>query len=523
MPSSIGVSRGTSRDLTDEVEERRNRVALTLDASRRSDLGQYFTPDPVARFMASMFELSDQPATLLDPGAGVGSLAAAFVARWSDECRSPLFVTACEVDSALHDELRATLRRCGRVPKVTTELLGEDFIDWTTDRLGGLRLTEPPVFSHIIMNPPYRKMASGSQERRLLRYVGMDVPNLYAAFLALGTRLLAPGGQMVAITPRSFTNGLYFKAFRRELLSSVSLRRIHVYDSRDTAFADADVLQENVVFMAERATRRRTVTVTSSASPSAADATSRQVRYDEVVRPGDPEQFIHLAPHADHADVATAVASLPNTITSLGLSVSTGRVVDFRSQDHLRPLPGAGTVPLVYPTHMKAGALSWPKPGKKPNALKRCDETESLLLPAGCYVLVKRFSAKEERRRVVASLVREGDLPGDWWGFENHLNVFHCSNRGLDPDLATGLTVWLNSTPVDVAFRQFSGHTQVNATDLRNMRYPSQEQLRALGEASGVSVLTQEKVDSLVAVHVAGHWAKARLARTPVSRPALRP
>ncbi len=159
---------------------------------------------PVARFIASMFELSDRPATLLDPGAGVGPLAAAFVARWSDECRSPLSVTACGVDSALHDGLRATLMRCERVPKGTTELLGADFINWTTDRLGGLRLTEPPVFTHIIMNPPYRKVASSSRERSLLRYVGIDVPNLYAAFLTLGMRLLAPGGQMVAITPRSF-------------------------------------------------------------------------------------------------------------------------------------------------------------------------------------------------------------------------------------------------------------------------------------------------------------------------------
>ena len=100
--------------------------------------------------------------------------------------------------------MRATLTRCERVPKGTTELLGADFINWTTDRFGGLRLTEPPVFTHIIMNPPYRKVASSSRERSLLRYVGIDVPNLYAAFLTLGMRLLAPGGQMVAITPRSF-------------------------------------------------------------------------------------------------------------------------------------------------------------------------------------------------------------------------------------------------------------------------------------------------------------------------------
>ena len=490
--------------LTDEVEKRRQRVSLTLDPARRADLGQFFTPDPVAGFLASMFNLTDEPATLLDPGAGVGSLTAAVVARWLVECDQPLAVTACEVDPELHTELRATLAHCEYGTNVTAGLLGANFIEWSTDLLGGLRLSSPPGFTYVVMNPPYRKLASHSRDRHLLQSVGIQAPNLYAAFLALGARLLAPGGQMVAITPRSFANGPYFKAFRRDLLSWVGLRRIHVYDSRDTAFSDSDVLQENVVFLAERSSERRSVFVTSSRSSSSVEIVGRDVPYSEVVRPDDPEQFIHLTPHADHADTASAVASLPNTVASLGVTVSTGRVVDFRSKNHLRLQPTGDTVPLVYPTHMSEGMLAWPKETKKPNALVRCSDTESLLLPAGCYVVVKRFSSKEERRRVVASLVRERDLPGDAWAFENHLNVFHASNRGLTETMAAGLTLWLNSTVVDVAFRQFSGHTQVNATDLRNMRYPSHDELVALGEAAGVSVLTQDKVDALVSNHVAG-------------------
>ncbi len=490
--------------LTDEVEERRQRVSRVLDPVQRVDLGQFFTPDAVAQFLASMFTMVDAPATVLDPGAGVGSLTAAFVARWVAECNAELAVTACEVDPTLHGDLRATLDGCELGTAVTTKLLGANFIEWGTDLIGGLSVIDSPRFGYVVMNPPYRKMASGSHDRHLLRLVGIDVPNLYAAFLALGARLLAPGGQMVAITPRSFANGPYFKAFRRDLLSWVGLRRIHVYDSRDAAFSDADVLQENIVFLAERSPERRTVFITSSPAPSSTASTSREVRYAEVVRPDDPEQFIHLTPHADHADTAAKVAALSTTVASLGIAVSTGRVVDFRSRDHLRQEPTAGTVPLLYPTHMSEGTIAWPKDTKKPNALARCPDTEGLLLPSGCYVVVKRFSAKEERRRVVASIVRDGDLPGDSYAFENHLNVFHSSNRGLDPALAAGLTVWLNSSVVDVAFRQFSGHTQVNATDLRNMRYPSHRELIALGESAGVSVLTQEKVDALVANHVAG-------------------
>jgi adenine-specific DNA-methyltransferase len=41
------------------------------------------------------------------------------------------------------------------------------------------------------------------------------------------------------------------------------------------------------------------------------------------------------------------------------------------------------------------------------------------------------------------------------------------------------LAAFLNSTVLDVYFRQFNGHTQVNATDLRNLRYPSRSQLES--------------------------------------------
>lgn len=67
-------------------------------------------------------------------------------------------------------------------------------------------------------------------------------------------------------------------------------------------------------------------------------------------------------------------------------------------------------------------------------------------------------------------------------GFENHLNIFHEGKQGLPEALAYGLAVFLNTTAVDENFRRFNGHTQVNATDLRLVKYPSRATLMALGE-----------------------------------------
>ncbi|MBL1130482.1 MAG: hypothetical protein D8M54_18535 [Chloroflexi bacterium] len=48
-------------------------------APLRADAGQFFTPPPVVRLMASFFETLPADIHLLDAGAGVGVLTAAFV------------------------------------------------------------------------------------------------------------------------------------------------------------------------------------------------------------------------------------------------------------------------------------------------------------------------------------------------------------------------------------------------------------------------------------------------------------
>ena len=81
--------------------------------------------------------------------------------------------------------------------------------------------------------------------------------------------------------------------------------------------------------------------------------------------------------------------------------------------------------------------------------------------------------------------------------FENHLNVFHNQKHGIQENLARGLTVYLNSSIVDETFRRFSGHTQVNATDLRLIKYPNRDILFSLGKWSkGLKNISQTMIDN---------------------------
>jgi hypothetical protein len=164
-------------------------------------------------------------------------------------------------------------------------------------------------------------------------------------------------------------------------------------------------------------------------------------------------------------------------------------------------MPGPDTVPLLYPAHFNGGRVNWPLAGhKKPNAISRNADTEKWLYPNGFYCVVRRFSSKEEKRRIVAGVAEPANfLPYSVLGFENHLNLFHMGKKGLPETLARGLAVFLNSSAVDENFRRFNGHTQVNATDLKLMKYPSHLALTALGDwAKRQLDLTQATIDEQI-------------------------
>jgi hypothetical protein len=315
---------------------------------------------------------------------------------------------------------------------------------------------------------------------------------------------LADHGQLVAIIPRSFCNGPYYKPFREFVLQRAALRRMHLFASRTTAFKDDDVLQENIIILLERGGRQATVTVSLSTDDTFGDLISHDYPFDQIVLPGDPEHFIHVPTSPELGTLAQS-AAVRYSLDDLGMAVSTGPVVDFRVREHLRVMPEHDTAPLLYPAHFSGAAPAWPVAGKKPNAIQRNADTDKWLYPTGFYCVVRRFSSKEERRRVVASVVDPALFGGaSMLGFENHLNVFHDNKRGLPEALARGLAVYLNTTAVDEQFRRFNGHTQVNATDLRTIKYPSRAMLIELGQWAMqqdhlTQVLIDDKLESITA------------------------
>lgn len=502
----------TAHNWLEHIDFFRVDVTRKITPERKAILGQFLTPVPLARFIASLLRCETPDVVLLDAGAGVGTLLAAVVEMLCDRTHPPqsVHVVAYEVDPLfvpyLCDTLHVCKTKCHQSQiKFSSQVIEEDFIAHAVDILSfPLFFNEHSYYTCAVLNPPYRKIRTDSHYRHLFRQVGIETSNLYTGFLALVTLLLAPGGELAAITPRSFCNGPYFQPFRQFFIEKMALRRFHIFDSRERVFHDESVLQENIILSAQKTIRRpENLVISTGLDPDDDMHTVWEVPYTDVVYPDDPNLVIYLASDALEQQVASRMLRLPGTLDSLGLAVSTGRVVDFRATTFLRQQPENNTVPLIYPTHITNGYVEWPKPqSKKPNALVACAETHTLLVPNEHYVLVRRFTTKEELKRVVAVVYDAEKIRTSFVGFENHLNYIHQNGQEMPLPLAKGLALFLNSTFVDIYLRQFSGNTQVNAADLRMLRYPSIEQLLALGRDFDTMELSQNALDSMVAQEI---------------------
>lgn len=482
----------TTSALLDHAERLREQHEARVPVDERKRRGQVFTPPAVSRFMAGLLEIPGGRFRLLDPGAGVGSLTAAVCERLL-RLRQPRAVEihAFETDSDLAALLEEVLKECASAMEEAGHqaaihvhrgdfILGADAARDQGDLFAGpYRLGE---FDAAIMNPPYFKIAGDSEYARALGDVVHGQPNIYALFMAQAARMLRRRGQLVAITPRSFCNGLYFREFRRWYFSKMSLRHVHLFESRRATFEG--VLQESVVTVA-RLDGGKAGPVAVSHSPTGRDLESVEalrLPARDVLDDSAGEMVVRIPAGAADVAIIEAADRWPR-FEELGLRVSTGPVVDFRATRYLVREPRArGTVPLIAIHNVRPFQTVWPlEKNGRPQAFRVAPGSMPLLLPVRNYVLLRRFSAKEESRRLTASPLLATELRGDWRALENHLNYVYHAERELSVAEVFGLTALFNSKLFDRYFRTFSGNTQVNATEVRTMRVPPLDTVSRIG------------------------------------------
>ncbi|MCB2305614.1 Eco57I restriction-modification methylase domain-containing protein [Clostridium estertheticum] len=467
---------------------------------------QYYTSSSIANYMASFFNnTKKKDIRMLDPGAGFGSLTIAVVLatfKWKVKPKT-IHAILYEIDITVKYQLEFVMEELVKVShekniNFSWEVRYCDFIE---DGVIRIKNKNTELFDYVILNPPYRKLAADSIENRWLLDIGIDSSNFYAAFVSLAKRSLIYNGELVAITPRSFCNGVYFNKYRSDIKADLSFVNIHLFDSRTSQFRKDDVLQETIIYhcIKEEWDDNKNVKIIYSTDDAFSDLISQDMKLSKLIYPADQNNTIRIVKNDEDKLVSNKIESLPCSLNDLNIQVSTGPVVDFRENKELLSKEVVkGSVPFLCSNHIKEGMIKWPLPWAKHNSLIPDEKSMKKLRPTGNYVLVKRISSKEEKRRVVCAIVQGEKYDTNFIAFDNKTNYFHRNKSGMDLDLAAGIYIYLSSSIVDMYFRIFSGHTQVNATDLRGIKFPDEKTLKELGEYDFSELQTQQDIDNLV-------------------------
>jgi adenine-specific DNA-methyltransferase len=264
---------------------------------------------------------------------------------------------------------------------------------------------------------------------------------------------------------------------RRHLFRWLHIDAIHVFESRRDHFTDDEVLQEAMITWATIQAQPNAEVVVSSSEGSRDLAQARLLRLplNQVIGQDD-ERMVALPIDKPTVDLTQWNV----TLSTYGFKVSTGPVVAFRAKKHIRKAASANSVPLLWMQHINHMNIRWPI-NKKGEHIMSNGETAWMLVSNTNLVVIRRFSPKEDDRRITASPYLAGTLPGTMLGLENHTNYIYRPGGELSDEEARGLAAFLNSRVVDKYLRTVAGNTQVNATDLRKLPLPSLEMLVAIG------------------------------------------
>lgn len=337
--------------LAQKIETQRIFHAVKTPRVHKAEFGQFFTPYKIASFMALLFPKTEGEIRLLDPGAGIGTLSSAFIERVKKEnWNVPKFcVDAYEIDKEVFSELKKNISESLEGLKNSSfNVFQDDFLEkasfeyaWKINR----------NYTHVIMNPPYKKILSSSAERKEARAFGLETVNLYSAFLGVAIALAENGGFIVAIIPRSFCSGSYYKPFRIFILKNCALKNIHLFDSRSKAFGDESVLQENIIIMLQKNAAQSDVEISFSSDGTFSDLERRTVKFSEIVHKNDSEKYFNIP--LKKSEIISNEKSSLSDFKNLDIQVSTGPVVDFRMKDLLLENFEKNSVPLIYSVHLR--------------------------------------------------------------------------------------------------------------------------------------------------------------------------
>ena len=463
--------------------------------SHKKELGQFFTPSRIGEYLAGWITPPTTPTVrVLDPGFGTGVLSCCLLEHLVAVAPAVrrIELAAYDLDERLLPAAQQVLSYLGKWLaasgiELAAQLHPADFI-LAHAPVWQFPLAAPATYDIAIANPPYFKLGQ-ADARNVLAGSDFAQPNIYALFAVLAAKLVRPGGELLFLVPRSFSSGPYFARFRRFAHQHWRWERFHLFHSRRSAFKKDAVLQETILFKAVRhgsdtppVAAAPPVVITASAGlHDLAEASTFEQPQAALIGPERQGSLLFLPTDVQETELLARFRNWTHRLVDLGVGVSTGPVVAFRAAAWLREQSPPGGLPLLWMENVAPGQTNWPLAARaKPQHLA-ADAPKALAVPNRNYVLMRRVSAKDDARRIVAAPWLAANCPAAHLGLENKLNYLYVRRGEFTPVQAVGLAALLSSRPYDQFFRLFNGNTQVSATEARELPVPNWPAIEALG------------------------------------------
>lgn len=442
--------------------------------------------------MANLFTKTDD-VRLLDAGAGVGNLGAIAAVEFLKSKSSNIKLTSVEWDRNLLNFIANNLSLVkNEFSKFKYKIKNDNFYNFAAENIN-----KDKKYNRIIINPPYSKTSNSSEiELKLLKELGIKTPNSYTNFIEICIKLLDEDGEIVAIVPRSFCNGTRFTKFRNNLVINVKIEFIHLFESRKKVFKEYGVLQEIIII---KLTKRNVRNINICISDELQNNRVEKFPRNKIIFDNDPYKFIHIPDKDTDEDTLYKVSNLPSSLKELGLNISTGKVVEYREPDLIKENKNNPAAALViYQNYLKNNTIDLNIGLNKLLFLDYTEKSIHKMIAAGYYIVMKRISYKESKKRLTTAVIKNSDFKHEHIAIENHLNYIHSNGKGIDSNLALGLNAFLNTKTLDNYIRRFSGHTQINASDILSLPMPSLKTLVNIGKKIYNNNISEEEIENLI-------------------------
>ncbi|MBR2650255.1 MAG: N-6 DNA methylase [Clostridia bacterium] len=470
-----------------------NKLIREKSASENIRLGRFFTKKDTAALMAKMVRLDESKSayTILDPGAGTGILSAAIIDRICREqpsCRE-IFLTCYEDDPVffplLEDNLERIRKKCKHDYDVRlfVTLYYENYLidvknHYTVTFFGSVE----DKFDIIICNPPTALIDKGSPEA--ISVGGVSVLKISAAFLfaKVAALHLEQNGQLVIMLPTTVATASTLTPLRRELSSLLSIRKIHLFVGKQKNTRRAIPLKKSIIICYENSELHGNIALSASTDNGSAAGTYTlpDMNYDFIVS-GD-DGTLTLPKTVGEWKIVKYIGSFPETLTSLGLKMSTGLVIDSKCASLLYDTEEAGTIPIIRSSAIRGGGIRFPMPGVKKQYLM--PTVTSLFQRNKNMIIIKRVPAKSDARLINSAVYFAGQRPSNQYiSTHNKINFIDTKNPKdeMSARMVFGLFAILNSTIYDRYVSIVSKSTQINSKEFKALPLPPRSVIENIG------------------------------------------